>query len=297
MDRTNTSSSQAKSSRSRNSDIRKEQNRIASRAYREKRKQKLALLNEILKSDSQTDSMSSVSDEADGYHTSLPFSQSRHASHSPTPAVLPLVSVPSSPWPAASPPMASGVQAYSQGGYDSCWMDSLGPPPNDEFPGRSDYVHPFIPADAAGNPLGTATQYIPSIPSVAALPPTPPLPLDPLLADSALARQGITNSPNFSVYDDEEARRQAWAAGLEEDVMVALECFAKLNSVQQQQVLAIIQKGRSPHPPTTSGPGFEYRFQDFPGSPPLPDQYLRSDLHKNQCARQSAGSPIPSGQY
>ncbi|KAI1082874.1 hypothetical protein F5B20DRAFT_487971 [Whalleya microplaca] len=271
MDKTNTSSTtsnQGRASKSRNSDVRKEQNRVASRAYREKRKQKLALLNEILKSDSQTDSMSSVSDETDGYHASLSFPDSRHASHSPTPSVLPAVPV-SAPWPPANQPMPSGVPAYGQGGYDSCWMDSLGRP-NDEFAERSDYVNSFIPTDAVGNPLGSSAQYLPSIPTIASLPSTPPMPLDPLLADNTLGHQNIGGSPNFSVYDDEEAQRQVWSTGLEDDVLVTLENFAKLNNAQQQQVLSIIQKGRIPQQPTSSDQNFDYRFQDFSGGQPVP---------------------------
>ncbi|KAI1437558.1 hypothetical protein GGR50DRAFT_46379 [Xylaria sp. CBS 124048] len=58
------SNHQPRKRKPRNSAVRKEQNRKASWAYREKRKQKLALLDEILRAESRTDvSMSSVSDE------------------------------------------------------------------------------------------------------------------------------------------------------------------------------------------------------------------------------------------
>ncbi|ETS86590.1 hypothetical protein PFICI_00418 [Pestalotiopsis fici W106-1] len=75
-----------KTPKPRNSEARKEQNRIASRAYREKRKQKLALLDQILNIE-DTDAASSPSDIDGISQGSLSVvAQSREPSQSPVPA-------------------------------------------------------------------------------------------------------------------------------------------------------------------------------------------------------------------
>ncbi|KAI2629730.1 hypothetical protein GGR54DRAFT_635911 [Hypoxylon sp. NC1633] len=267
-----------KAPKKRNSDVRKEQNRIASRAYREKRKQKLALLDEILKSDSQTDSMSSVSDETEGYAGSWSL-QSRQASNSPAPAALPVVPV-AAQWPAASPSMSSAVPGYSHGAYES-WMNSF-EQQSHVYSTSNDYVQPFIPNEVGDHSLDAAASYnVPSIPSITSAPSTPSLnsiPLDPILANhfamqhhqnQTTQSQTMTNSPGLPSYSDGEMQRQSWVASLDDDTLGALERFAGFSHVQQQQILALIQKRREPSQHNTSNhQSIEFGYPTCQATPP-----------------------------
>ncbi|OTA64551.1 hypothetical protein K449DRAFT_404075 [Hypoxylon sp. EC38] len=308
MDKANTNTSSAatgrtKAPKKRNSDIRKEQNRIASRAYREKRKQKLALLDEILKTDSQTDSMSSVSDDNEGYTTS--WSLSRHASNSPVPATLSAVPV-NSPWPVMSPPLSSSVPGYGHEAYDG-WMNSFDQQSNGYSTGN-DYVHPYIPNEVGDNALGTSAPYnvqsITSITSAPSTPPVAPVPLDPMLVANHFTQQQRhpqpgqhPNLPNSSTYGGEETQRQLWVGSLEDNAMVALERFAGFSYVQQQQVLAMIRKRRNMSQNTSSHQAMEYGYPTCQATPPPTSQFINSDYRKYQTMRQASGSPIPSGHH
>ncbi|KAI1382229.1 hypothetical protein F4677DRAFT_401286 [Hypoxylon crocopeplum] len=307
MDKTNmntSTSGRTKTPKKRNSDVRKEQNRIASRAYREKRKQKLALLDEILKTDSQTDSMSSVSDETEGYTASWAL-QSRQASNSPVPATLPVVPVPAQ-WPAASPSMPPAVPAYGHDTYDG-WMNSFDQQNNAYTTGNT-YGHTFIPTEVGENSLNTASynmQSIPSITSAPSTPPVPPVPLDPMLVNHYAPHHhtqlgqnhSITNPSSLPTYGDDEVHRQSWVASLEDDVLVAVERFAGFSHVQQQQVLALIQKRRDLSRNTSGHQSLDFRYPACQATPPPSAQFVSNDFRKYQTMRQASGSPIPNGHH
>ncbi|KAI1661426.1 hypothetical protein F4813DRAFT_385957 [Daldinia decipiens] len=293
------SSTRTKQPKKRNSDVRKEQNRIASRAYREKRKQKLALLDEILKSDSQTDSMSSVSDETDGYNGSWTF-QDRQASGSPVPGALQVPAV--AQWAAASPSISSAVPSYSHGAYEG-WMSSFNQPDN-AFPASNEYAHSFIPTEVGDNSLGNPVQFtIQSLTSAPSTPSVPPIPLDPLLVANNFAPQHRHNqlaqhrnipSSSNPIYNNDETQRQLWVASLEDDVLVELERFAGYSHIQQQQILAMIQKRRSLAQNRSNHQNVEFRYPTCQATPPSTAQFVNTDFRKYQSMRQVSGSPIPS---
>ncbi|OTB08835.1 hypothetical protein M426DRAFT_18904 [Hypoxylon sp. CI-4A] len=294
MDRTTTNtttSGRTKAPKKRNSDIRKEQNRIASRAYREKRKQKLALLDEILKTDSQTDSMSSASDETEAHSASW----SRQASDSPVPAAL----VPTQ-WSTASPSMSSAVPSYGHNTYDG-WMNPF-EQQNNAFPTSNDYMNPFISPEVGSNSLEVSSSYsvqpISSITSAPLTPPVPPILLDPLLGGGhytpqhtyATHHQNIADSPD-PVYGDDEIQRQLWVASLEDNTLAALEKFAGFSHVQQQQILAVIQKRKN----IPSHQGLELRYPAYQSTPPPSARFINTDYRKYQNMRHASGSPVPHG--
>ncbi|KAI1105207.1 hypothetical protein F4804DRAFT_304689 [Jackrogersella minutella] len=292
----NTSTSgRTKTPKKRNSDVRKEQNRIASRAYREKRKQKLALLDEILKSDSQTDSTSSVSDDTEGYNTSWSL-QSRQASNSPAPAAMSAVPVPT-PWPVVSPPVSSAVPNYAHGDYGS-WMDSFGQQ-NHAFHDSNDYMNSFIPNEVRDHSLDTSTSYnVQSIPSITS---TPPMPLDPMLVASHFTQQhhhpqSTQNQAMSGTVCDDEVQK-LWVGSLEDNALGALERFAGFNHVQQQQVLSWIRKRRNLSQNTSSHQGLEFNYRTCQATPPPSAQFVNSDFRKYQSMRQASGSPVLHGRH
>lgn len=287
-----TASGRTKAPKKRNSDVRKEQNRIASRAYREKRKQKLALLDEILKSDSQTDSMSSVSDETEGYTTSWSL-QSRQASNSPIPAALSTVPVASS-WPVVSPPMSSAVPNYGHDTYDG-WMNSF-EHTSHTFPTSNDYVQSYLATEVRDHSLDASASFnMQSIPSVTSTPSTPPVPSVPL--DPMLVNQFTQHHPQSAHNQgDDEISRQLWVGSLEDNALTALERFGGYSHVQQQQVLGWVRKRRNL---SSNHQGLEYRYPTCQATPPpsVPAQFVNSDFRKYQSMRQASGSPIPHGHH
>ncbi|KAI1096215.1 hypothetical protein F5B19DRAFT_488830 [Rostrohypoxylon terebratum] len=293
---TTTTSGRTKAPKKRNSDVRKEQNRIASRAYREKRKQKLALLDEILKSDSQTDSMSSVSDETEGYTTSWSL-QSRQASNSPIPVALSAVPVTSS-WPVVSPPMSSAVPNYGHDTYDG-WMNSFDHPSH-TFPTSNDYVQSYLATEVRDHSLDTSASYnmqsIPSVTSTPSTPPVPAVPLDPMLVNQFAQHH---HPQSMQSQGDDEISRQLWVGSLEDNALTALERFGGYSHVQQQQVLAWVRKRRNLSHNTSSHQGLEYRYPTCQATPPpsVPAQFVNSDFRKYQSMRQASGSPIPHGHH
>ncbi|KAI0594453.1 hypothetical protein F4775DRAFT_431058 [Biscogniauxia sp. FL1348] len=271
-DTSTTNGGRPRAPKSRNSDIRKEQNRVASRAYREKRKKKLALLDELLKSDSHTDSMSSVSDEMDGHHTPLSIAHSRHASNSPAP-VAPSIHPSTAHWAATTQAMASNAPSYSQETYADCWMNSFDHS-QDIFTPGTDYLQSFIPTDVASNSLRTASQYAGGIQSIAPMSSAPSVALDPALSDSHLTTYhtysthngSINNSPYIPAYDDGEI------SGLENDMIHALESLSKLSYSQQQHVFDLVQKRRSLSYSTTSDHSLDYsKYADYQMAMPPTD--------------------------
>ncbi|KAH9902284.1 hypothetical protein F4778DRAFT_781517 [Xylariomycetidae sp. FL2044] len=223
--------------KSKNSDTRREQNRIASRAYREKRKQKLALLDEILKSDSQTaDSMSSVSDEAEVYHTPYSAPGNRHSSRSPVPPVLSTLPT-TTAWATSTPPVSLEASSYGQNMYGGDWLNDFART-NETFTADNHYMHTYVPGDTSIEP---SSQYPPSIPSIQPFPENPPIAPDPSLSNSRLATYhmrpvsdgGINDSSHHSASSDGDL------SGMENDMVIALESFSKLNYAQQQQIIAM----------------------------------------------------------
>ncbi|KAI3329178.1 hypothetical protein HD806DRAFT_548315 [Xylariaceae sp. AK1471] len=229
-----TSDSQTRKRKGRNSDLRKEQNRIASRAYREKRKQKLALLNEILKSDSHTDSMSSVSDETEFNPTTpaLEFRameephRSRHSSDSPAPFYLP-------PVPALAP-MAAGIQPLSSNG-PSCDTETYVSYPmsgysqeNDEIATHAEYARDSI--------VGMSSDYGSPHSSVTPMPSTPLFPYNEEFVGDAFSAYPLPDGsmPSFSA-----------TSGYDPNMINALQSISRLNDSQQQEIVAYLQKKRS----------------------------------------------------
>ncbi|KAI1345150.1 hypothetical protein F5Y15DRAFT_18678 [Xylariaceae sp. FL0016] len=215
------SNGQAKGPKSRNSEVRKEQNRIASRAYREKRKQRLALLDEILKSDSQTDSMSSVSDETQGISTPHSVSRCRDLAKSPAPKASSLPTKPQ--WPAVA-------QSFRQEPYENHWM-KYSDRNSDMFATPHNYLPP------------TPSHYIPSVAPTPSATSTPVFSFDPGITTPHLISYQIyptyfQEPQSLSRYDGSEVQSS------EEDMMSAVESLSRLNSSQQQQVMAAVQRRR-----------------------------------------------------
>ncbi|KAJ3571636.1 hypothetical protein NPX13_g5306 [Xylaria arbuscula] len=166
------SEAQPRKRRGRNSDVRKEQNRIASRAYREKRRQKLALLDEILKSDSHPDSMSSVSDETESpvpeFRTMESTRQNRNSSHSPAPYYMPAVPVMSSVPPSVQPLPSNGPSHDTDAYLRYSVKDYV-----QEAERFATHAH-----DPNTPPIGMSTGYVSSLPPISPMPATPMFPFD-----------------------------------------------------------------------------------------------------------------------
>ncbi|GAP86208.2 hypothetical protein SAMD00023353_0303480 [Rosellinia necatrix] len=236
-----TSDGQARKRKSRNSDVRKEQNRIASRAYREKRRQKLALLDEILKSDSHTDSMSSVSDEteysamtpapAPEFRAAEPTSAATHSPRSPAPYYM-----------SAGPRLASmsaGIQTLPSsipsrdaGGYVSYSVRDYSQEP-ERLTTHTDYA-----CDPNIATMGLSSGYVSPLPSVASMSSAPMFPFD----------EEAMGGP-FSAYPPLEVDVSGFPAatpGCDSDMINALQSLSRLNDNQQQQIVAYLQKKINP---------------------------------------------------
>ncbi|KAI1312570.1 hypothetical protein F5Y03DRAFT_241164 [Xylaria venustula] len=263
--------SQTRKRRGRNSDVRKEQNRIASRAYREKRRQKLALLDEILKSDNHNDSMSSVSDETE-YNSTPPAAElrtidtncrARNSSHSPAPYYMSAIP--------ALPPVPSGVQTLPSNG-PNCDTDA--------YVGYSvvkDYVqeaerlgtHAHNPNISA---IGMSTGYVSPLPPISPMPSTPMFPFDEeFMGDPYSAYPPI---PDGSMHGF-----PAPTSGYDSNMMHALESLSRLDDNQQQQVVAYLQKRRNAMHSTATAHALElgYGTYQIPRSSPLPGHLQNSE--------------------
>ncbi|KAI1203788.1 hypothetical protein F5X97DRAFT_1434 [Nemania serpens] len=228
------SDSQPRKRKGRNSDIRKEQNRIASRAYREKRRQKLALLDEILKSDSHNDSMSSVSNETE-YGSTTPASEpraiesscrTRHSSNSPTPyhvpAVLTLTLVPEGIPTLPSNGISREMETYVSYGAKDYGQEA------EKFAGHADYASdPRIPV------VRITPDYVPPLPSATPMPSTPMFPFNgAVMGDSfgayPLPDDSVPGFPDMGEYDS--------------NMINALQTISRLSDSQQQQIIAYLLK-------------------------------------------------------
>ncbi|KAK5634430.1 hypothetical protein RRF57_010143 [Xylaria bambusicola] len=245
-----TSETQPRKRRGRNSDIRKEQNRIASRAYREKRRQKLALLDEILK-DTHPDSMSSVSDETESpapeFRTMEPTRRTRNSSHSPAPYFMP--SVPAIP----SVPMPSNGPSHDADAYVSYLVKDY----VQDAEGLATHTH-----NPNSSAIGMSTGYVSSLPPISPMPSTPMFPFDEdFMGDPfstyPLPGSSVTSFPNPN-------------SGYDSNMINALQSLSRLDDGQQQQILAILQKKRSfLHPDNTLDPTYS-TYQAVPRSSTLP---------------------------
>ncbi|KAI8632061.1 hypothetical protein F5Y19DRAFT_472946 [Xylariaceae sp. FL1651] len=249
------SESRSRKRKGRNSDARKEQNRIASRAYREKRKQKLALLDEILKSDCHTDSMSSVSDETECNSTTPApefraldiASRSRHPTNSPTASYLPAASV-MAPVTAGMQPLLSNGPSRDTETYVSYRMDGYSQG-SDVLTTHAEYPpHSVV---LTNNELGITSHYGHAIPPIGLMPSAPLFPFDEEFMDDCF---GIYPLPEGGVSSLSES------SGYDPNMINALQSLSKLNDNQQQQILALLQKRRNQSQPAatnhTFGPGF-----------------------------------------
>ncbi|KAI0972561.1 hypothetical protein F4678DRAFT_43178 [Xylaria arbuscula] len=264
--------SQTRKRKGRNSDVRKEQNRIASRAYREKRRQKLALLDEILKTDSHNDSMSSVSDETE-YNSTTPAAElrtmdsnrrTRNSSQSPAPYYMSAIPAP--------PPVPAGVKTLPSN-VPNCDTDA--------YVGYSvkDYVqeaerlgtHAHDPNISA---IGMSTGYVSPFPPISPMPSTPMFPFDDeFMGDPYSAYPPI---PDGSV-----SGFPAPTSGYDSNMMHALHSLSRLDDNQQQQVVADLQKRRHAMQSTATAHALELSYGTYqipvPRSSPLPGHLQSSE--------------------
>lgn len=282
-----------KAAKSRNSEVRKEQNRIASRAYREKRKQKLALLDSLLKSESQNSS--SPQSETDDIHSALPVIQSRQASESPVPQHATEL------WPSVShlPP----INHFGGETVDDLWMNGFDDRSTDMFAAGSDFVSAFDHDHMANHLAETAAaaQYLSTIPSIPALPPMVHMPLDPMLSDDHMTHyedqsthltssSASTSTTGISKRDSSIYDESSFGSDQDSPMIAALESFTKLDMAQQQQLLAVIQK-QNGMPPVLAYD----RTWDTP--PSSVDQIPGGHLRKCQSNGNGATSSLPRRRY
>ncbi|RYP56534.1 hypothetical protein DL771_011853 [Monosporascus sp. 5C6A] len=259
-------SGRAKAPKSRNSEARKEQNRVASRVYREKRKQKLALLDELLKNDAR-DSASSVSDETEEYQRSLSLPASRHISTSP-PRAIPTPLLPSQ-WPVTGQDIVPRVPSYGAETYDDSWMNYLDGS-DDVFHGDQDVARTFVPPDATGFSLGSSSQFYPAANSATSLSSIPPVPVAPNLTgghtttyDSHLTQPENSHASRYDVPGYEDDKVRSCIADMDPKVMRSLENFASLSRRQQEHVLALIRKQQSRSERSSIEGSTDMRFLDY----------------------------------
>ncbi|KAI1840328.1 hypothetical protein JX266_013460 [Neoarthrinium moseri] len=148
---------------------------MASRAYREKRKQKLALLDQILKTENEEASTSPS--ESDDYKDTLSIpSSSRDTSQSPVPVHQNLVAT--TAWPSSSQTLAS-TASFASEPFENLWMHDYDRN-NNLFENSHQFMTPFQPSN--GTVAGTSDRFPPSLASVSSLPTMPSISMDPMLA-------------------------------------------------------------------------------------------------------------------
>lgn len=264
---------QSKVPKPRNTEARKEQNRIASRAYSEslhrwlgmnfhvelttfpgeKRRHKLALLDHILNTD-DGESPSSHS-EADDAHGVLSVAHSRDTSISPmpTPQLLATAST-ASTWP-ASDHMSAETENFGGGTFDDLWMNDFDRS-NNIFATDSEFV--------TGYHTSSTTPFAPNL----SLPTS--IPVDQILGtvhtnsypDPARSTSG-TGQETPLIYDDPALNSDMHGSAM----TAALDSFSRLNPAQQQQLLDIIHKQRNMS--TVMGSNQTWNTQvDYPATPP-----------------------------
>ncbi|KAI0125937.1 hypothetical protein BJ170DRAFT_597166 [Xylariales sp. AK1849] len=255
-----TRTARGKAPKTRNSEARREQNRVASRAYREKRKQKLALLDRILKPDNQESP--SPSSELDDDPDSLSVIHSRQTSMSPGPTPQP-----AAPCTTIRPSAGQTLGTNSQFGgdsFDDLWMNGFDRS-NEIFGTSQDFVTAFDPSNVTTPSPGTTAQFLASITTMAPLPPLPTTPIDPILLHAGPYQDRITHPEsapghdNTSMYDE-----SSFGSGHESPMAAALKSFAKLSEAQQQQVLEVIYRRKG----LSAAPGLDRAWVDYLITPP-----------------------------
>ncbi|KAI1756734.1 hypothetical protein F4782DRAFT_279127 [Xylaria castorea] len=249
------SDSQTRRRKGRNSDIRKEQNRIASRAYREKRRQKLALLDEILRSDSHTDSMSSVSDETEDNSTApapefraIEFTgKTRLSSNSPAPYYMSAIPALSSE-PAGIHHLPSNGPNHETEAYASYSVKNYGGQETERLATQ----HVRYADDPNISTMGMSSGYVSPLPSVTPMPSTPMFPFDEEFMGGS-----------FSAYPPVNSGFPA-SPGYDTNMINALQSLSRLNDTQQQQIVAYIQKRRSGMQQTTTDNPFHLGYGGYP---------------------------------
>ncbi|KAI1733721.1 hypothetical protein F4680DRAFT_380016 [Xylaria scruposa] len=271
-----TSDSQPKKRKGRNSEIRKEQNRIASRAYREKRRQKLALLDEILKSDTHTDSMSSVSDETEYNSTATApefraidsTGKTRLSSDNSAPYYMSAVPA------LASVPAAAGIHHLPSNGpnHDTEAYASYSVKNYVQETERFATQQAVYIDDPNISTIGISSGYVSPLPSVTPMPSTPMFPFDEeFVGDS------------FSAYPpiDSGALSFPTSPGYDTNMINALQSVSRLNDTQQQQIMAYLQKRRSGMQQTATDnpfhPGYSGYQVPVPRSNPVSGHLQRSE--------------------
>ncbi|KAI0022178.1 hypothetical protein F4780DRAFT_205338 [Xylariomycetidae sp. FL0641] len=240
-----------------NSEIRKEQNRTASRAYREKRKQKLALLDELLKSEQGPESMGSPSDDTGSVRSTLSVPSSRQASHSPGPrtvtqAVGPADWVPS-------------MQYVGNG--DEYWMNYFEHPRDERDAGSSlGYQHTFLPPAMVQGPLENSGHLRP-MNSAPVSPMVPPAPINHGMGDSHSIQQApvaamVGNTPGPG-YQDMSGDT------LDQDMANALESMSRLSYPQRQHVMSVLQSHASPSHSASYDPTSALGYTDYYTASPV----------------------------
>ncbi|KAI1821269.1 hypothetical protein F4861DRAFT_480844 [Xylaria intraflava] len=266
------SGNQTQKRKARNNDVRKEQNRMASRAYREKRKQKLALLDELLRSDSHTDTMSTVSDEPEYYSsTALAWELrgvgltdgTRHSSNSPVPFYMAanptLAQIPAGPQPLPAGPSRDTET------WVNCFTNDYHQEPK-TLGHHAEYSRdPNISVMETNPSHAYALRPATSMPQTP-MPPTPMLHFDDELIGESLSTYplhdgGVAGFPPTSEYDL--------------NMINALESLSRLSDSQQQQIAAYIQKKRHPARQDVTGSALDpsYTSNSFQGPRPnsVPD--------------------------
>lgn len=266
----------------------------------EKRKQKLALLDELLRNDSR-DSASSISDEADEHFgpAGLPI-RGRRVSSSPAPSSLPHTPLPPQ-WAAvavttAGQDMASvGVPGYGVETYVDNWMSYFDRGSNGSsvlFEGGQqqqqqnhqpphDFARNFVSPDAESFSLNSSSSQFYSAPAPAATATTTAatsatIPLDPSLAEAQASQYSHPGAalggypPELLGYEGAEIR--SYVADMDPKMMATLENFESLSARQQQEFLSLIRKRRTRSEPSgMEGDSLEMRYLgDYQVVPPPP---------------------------
>ncbi|KAI1322214.1 hypothetical protein F5Y16DRAFT_51358 [Xylariaceae sp. FL0255] len=253
-----TSGGQSSKRKGGNSATRKEQNRKASRIYREKRRQKLALLDELLRTDH--DSLSSASDETDSNYMAPPeqdVNAQCRASKSPTPGYL------ATPVPPPPPPMAyfrtlpSNSPDPQTGAYASHRANGL----SDEASWHDSHHEPasqsLISTDA-GLEAMYPFNYPPSAFSAA-----PAASFYPYNQAYQHADQASTypSTSHYNTYHIPESTAPSASVPSESTnhMARALDSLSQLDEGQRHDVMIWLQRrARSPAPSEDTG-GFDYR--------------------------------------
>ncbi|KAH7035032.1 uncharacterized protein B0I36DRAFT_87090 [Microdochium trichocladiopsis] len=254
MDKQSSSSKSQKAPKPRNSELRKEQNRIASRAYREKRKQKLALLDEILRTESRDSSSPSLPDDSEDFISSLAPPQTRHSSYSPTPSISHASIESNAPDHA---PAQWQYRDYDQDVYQSPeWHPATSLATAPPTP-RHDLLTPGM----SGSPYLASSDHYYTVPgsehSSLSTDSSYPAPLG--MGDQAVVDLGYLEHPT-PFRDDYSYGQRFHATGHGHVVPTVPESFIRQDGSHNQQMLATHRRNRSSSSPAHDEHNFAYPY-------------------------------------